>query len=140
MAKAKSKAKSKSKSKKVLQQLYNKSKKLSTKLNKTIKNKSALKKCEQFCKKDYMVELDKQMKQSSTKEQREFTYNTCKKTFCNEKCEGYDFFGDKQKQMEFQKKITNGFQNTYSKDKITKLQKRGALSGCVDIRYLDNWI
>jgi len=94
-----------------------------------------------------MVELDKQMKQSSTKtytpptkEQREFTYNTCKKTFCNEKCEGYDFFGDKQKQMEFQKKITNGFQNTYNKDKITKLQKRGALSGCVDIRYLDNWI
>jgi hypothetical protein len=131
------------KSKKILQKVMNKSKKFSKKLNKTIKNKPTLKKCEQFCKNDFMVEMKKVFKNSSkkynnsykspTKQENEFAYNTCKKTFCNEKCEGYDFFGNKQKQIDFKNKIKNGFQDTYSKNKVEMLKKRGALSGCVDI-------
>jgi hypothetical protein len=131
------------KSKKILKKIMNKSKKFSKKLTKTIKNKSTLKKCEQFCKKDYMIEMRKIFKKNSekynipykspTKEEDEFAYNTCKKTFCNEKCEGYDFFGDKQKQIDFKKKIKNGFQDTYSTNKVEMFKKRGALSGCVDI-------
>lgn len=130
------------KSKKVLQKIMNKSKKFSKRLNKTIKNKSTLKKCEQFCKKDYMVEMNKVFKKSGekwnvpynpTKEYNNFMYNTCKKTFCNEKCEGYDLFGYKQKQIDFKKKIKNGFQNSYSTNKVEMLKKRGALSGCVNI-------
>ena len=135
--------KSKKRNRKILQKIMNKSKTFSKKLNKTIKNKSNLKNCEDFCKNDYMVEMQKVFKKSSekynipyklpTKQDDEFTYNTCKKTFCNEKCDGYDFFGDKQKQIDFKKKIKNGFQDTYSKNKVKMLKKKGALSGCVDI-------
>lgn len=130
------------KNKKILRKIMNKSKSFSKKLNKTIKNKPTLKKCEDFCKNDYMVEMEKVFKKGSknnnsykspTKQEYEFAYNTCKKTFCNEKCEGYDFFGDKQKQIDFKKKIKNGFQDTYSTNKVEMLKKRGALSGCVDI-------
>jgi len=119
-----------------------KSRKKIKRINKTT-NKSTLKKCEKFCKDDYMIEMNKVFRKSSekyntpyispTKEDDKFLYNTCKKTFCNEKCEGYDFFGNKQSQLDFKNKIKNGFQITYSTDKVELLKKRGALSGCVDI-------
>ena len=134
--------KSKKKSRKILQKNMNKSKSFIKKLNKTIKNKSSLKKCEDFCKNDYMVEMNKVFKKSGekwhvpykpTKEDNAFMYNTCKKTFCNEKCKGYDFSGDKQKANKFQKKIKNGFQDSYSTNKVKMFKKKGALSGCVDI-------
>lgn len=131
------------KSKKIIQKMMNKSRKFTKKLNKTIKNKSTLKKCETFCKNDYLREMKKVFKKSSekfnipykspTKQEDDFDYNTCKKTFCNTTCEGYDFFGDKQKQIDFKKKIKNGFQDTYSKNKVEMFKKKGALSGCVDI-------
>lgn len=126
----------KSKKRNVLKKIMNKSKSFSKKLNKTIKNKPILKKCEDFCKNDYMVEMKKVFKKSSekynipykspTKQEDEFAYNTCKKTFCNEKCEGYD-------KIYFKNKIKNGFQDAYSTNKVEMLKKRGALSGCVDI-------
>jgi len=135
--------KSKKVGKKILQKIMNKSKKFSKKLNKTIKNSSTLQKCEDFCKNDYMVEMKKVFKKlsekynipykSPTKQENEFAYNTCKKTFCNEKCEGFDFLGDKQKQTNFKNKIKNGFQDTYSTNKVKMFKKRGALSGCVDV-------
>jgi len=130
------------KSKKILQKLLSESKKNNKRIKKTIKNKSSLKKCEIFCKKDYMVEMKKVFKKSSekynipyklpTKQDDDLTYNTCKKTFCNENCDNYEF-NDKQRYTDFKKRIKNGFQNTYSNTKITKLKKRGAISGCVDI-------
>ena len=133
----------KSKRRKILKNIYSNVKNRIKKINKTIKNKPSLKKCDQFCKNDYIVEMNKVFKKSAekynlpytppTKEEQNFAFNTCKKTFCNEKCDGYDFNGNKQQQLEFQKKIKNGFQNSYSKDKVNMLQKRGALSGCVDI-------
>ena len=102
-------------------------------MNKTIKNKSILKKCEAFCKNDYMVEMNKVFKKSSekwrvpynpTKEDNKFMYNTCKKTFCNEKCEGYDFSGDKQKQINFKKKLKMGFKIHILQIKLKCLKKR----------------
>lgn len=135
--------KSKKNLQKTLKKIMNKSKKFSKKINKTTKNKSSLKKCEKFCKDDYMVEMKKKIKKSAkkynipyvspTKQEDEFAYNTCKKTFCNENCEGYDFYGDKKQQLEFKKKIVNGFQDSYTKNKVEMLKKRGAMSGCVDI-------
>ena len=118
----------KKKGKKILQKIMDKSKKFSKNLNKTIKNKSSLKKCENFCKKDYMKYMDKKIKIFSkkhnmeykhpTKEENEFTFNTCKKTFCNVKCDGYDLYGDKKRQLDFKKGIKDGFQHSYSKDKV----------------------
>ena len=68
--------------------------------------------------------LNEKMCKRRTKKENDFTYNTCKKTFCNEKCEGYDFFGNKQKQIDFNKTIKNGFSNSYSKDKVEMFKKK----------------
>lgn len=116
---------------------------------KTIKNKNKNKSCEDFCKNDYMVEMKKVMKKSSekynipyispTKEDDEFTFKTCKKNFCNEKCEGFDFMGNQQQQANFKKKIKNGFQKSYSPKEVEMLKKRGALSGCIHITDYDTF-
>ena len=126
-------------SKRKLKPIQNKSK-----ISNKTKNRPTSRSCEDFCKNDYMVEMKKVFKQvsekykipykSPTKEDDAFAYKTCKKTFCNEKCEG---FGDKEKEKEFKKKIKNGFQKTYSAKRIGMLKKRGALSGCVDVTDYD---
>ena len=71
--------------KKIYQELMNKTKLFRKKLNKTV-NKPILKKCQDFCKIDYMVEMKKVFKKSSekfnipykspTKQEDEFAYNT----------------------------------------------------------------
>jgi hypothetical protein len=131
---------------KLFKKLINQSKKNNKKIKKTIKNKSSLKKCEHFCKNDYLVEMKKMFTKNAkqfnveynpTKQDYEFSYQTCKKTFCNPNCEGYDFNGDKQKQKQFQKKIKDGFQNTHATNRVDMLKKRGALSGCVDLDAYD---
>ena len=105
--------------------------------------KQALQKCERFCKNDYVAEMNNVFKKTAknhnqpyippTKQDNEFTYNTCKKSFCNPSCDGYDFFGDKIKQAEFKTKLKNGFHKTYDTNTIENLQKKGALSGCVNV-------
>ena len=124
----------------------------SVKSNKSVKkkpkHKSTLKKCETFCKKDYMPEMIK-IKDKRRKEEKnplaiklyglvdnyktkvnDMEYKNCKKTYCNEKCEGYDFNGDTKFQKEFQKRLNHGFDNAYSAKEIKMLKKRGASSGC----------
>ena len=61
-----------------------------------------------------------------TKKQRNNYLKICQKTYCNKNCKGYTLYGVKLKQK-------NGFTESYSKDRIEMLQKRGALSGCVDV-------
>ncbi len=107
------------------------------KIIKKIKNKtskSSYKPCEQFCKKDYMVEMDNVYRKSAkkynqvykpTKEDLKSRYNVCKKTFCNSQCEGYPI----------QIKHKNGFQKEYRVPQINKLKEKGALSGCVYTDY-----
>jgi hypothetical protein len=113
-----------------------------TKTTKTTKTKtktksSTMKRCEDFCKNDYKEHIIKHREKnqkkynyvySATNKKDEFGYATCKKSYCNEKCEGLDFFGDNQKN------IKNGFMNTFSKKKVEMLKKRGALSGCMNPR------
>ena len=131
--------KSKKRSRKMFQKIMNKAQSFSKKLNKTIKNKTSLKKCEGFCKNDYVVEMNKVLKKSGekwnvphnpTKEDNDYMYNICKKTFCNEKCEGFHYLGNKQAKTDFKKKIKNGFQDEYSTNKVKMFKKKGALSGC----------
>ena len=121
--------------KSVLQKIYNHTKNLNKNLkNKTLKSSYA--KCENFCKKDYMVKIDKIHRQSfkkfkqkynPSKSDLKFRYDVCKKTFCNSKCKGYPI------------KInhTNGFQQEYTPLQINKLKDRGALSSCV---YMEDYI
>jgi len=115
-------------------------KKTMNKTRKLVQKMGSPSRCHQFCKTDYMVEMDKVFKRASgnrfvkeTSAERDYRLNVCKKTFCNEKCDGYDFNGDKQKQGIFKRKIKDGFQTSYNKQRIDMLKKRGALSGCVDV-------
>jgi hypothetical protein len=98
---------------------------------------SKMKQCEDFCKNDYKEHVVKQREKnqkkynyvySATNKKDQFGYATCKKSYCNEKCEGLDFFGDNKKN------IKNGFMNTFSAKQVEMLKKRGALSGCMNPR------
>jgi len=124
----------------------NKSKKIITKPVK--KNKSTMKKCEHFCKKDYMPEMakinDKRRKEEKNPlairiyglvdkyktKAKDMEYKGCKKTYCNEKCEGYNFNGDAKLKKKFLKTIKNRFVDSYSAKEVKMLKKRGAISGC----------
>jgi hypothetical protein len=115
--------------------------------NNTTKNNTNLKTCDNFCKNDYLPEMQKVYKKSAekynnlykppTKEEEEFNFNTCTKIFCNKNCEGFDFFGDKKKQKEFKKNLKDGFINTYPNNKIDRLKNKGAVSGCVNVTDYD---
>lgn len=130
--------------KKIYKQILNKDRQFVSNLNKTIKNKESLHKCERFCKKDYIVEMNKVENKynkqynmpitTPTKENTESMYNLCKKMYCNPKCDGFYFDGYSPKlKTDFHKKLTNGFQTKYSKDIINKFKTKGALSACVDM-------
>ena len=116
--------------------------KTATKTAKIIKN-STMKRCEDFCKNDYKDHIVKHREKnqkkynyvySATNKKDEFGYATCKKSYCNQKCEGLEFFGDKEQELAHKKKIKNGFINTFSKKQVEMLKKRGALSGCMNPR------
>ena len=110
--------------------------KKTTKSTKTTNN-STMKRCEDFCKNDYKDHIVKHREKnqkkynyvySATNKADQFGYATCKKSYCNKKCEGLETFDDNQKN------IKNGFINTFSKKQVEMLKKRGALSGCTNAR------
>ena len=118
-------------------QKITKTMKTSTKSSTKPLTNSKMKQCEDFCQNDYKDHIVKHREKnqkkynyvySATNKKDEFGYATCKKSYCNEKCEGLDFFGDNKK------KIKNGFMNTFSKKQVEMLKKRGALSGCMNPR------
>ena len=107
------------------------------KVNRQQSRKKKNKQCDQFCKKDYMVQMDSIFRKKSkkyklpynpTKKDKQFAFNVCRKTFCNKKCHGY---GARQPQIN--KPLRNGFQKTYNEEKINTLKNKGALSACVDV-------
>jgi hypothetical protein len=118
-------------------QKITKTKTTKTKTTKTKTKSSTMKRCEDFCKNDYKEHIIKHREKnqkkynyvySATNKKDEFGYATCKKSYCNEKCEGLDFFDDNKKN------IKNGFIDTFSKKQVEMLKKRGALSGCTNPR------
>ena len=132
-----------------LLKLFKQRKEKATKFKYNVRKDSTMKKCHNFCKNDWMVEQYKNvptklksiMNKSKIvgipkKELQEMDFRVCKRNFCNEGCqEGFDFFGVKEQQDNFQKnfskKLYNGFVDTYSANEVEMLKKKGALSGCV---------
>jgi hypothetical protein len=127
-----------------LKKLYKETELLTKKLKRTYKRNPQYPKCEEFCEHDYRVETDNNFKRSAKKynipykqssQEQHFLNNVCKKTYCNTKCDGYDFMFNK---INFIKKNTkNGFNKTYKKRMIDGLKKRGALSACVYAKDYD---
>ena len=129
-----------------LNTLAKKDKQVLTKINKTIKNKDSIKKCENICITDYLANPSpKFLKEYKipygplTKPEREYMYTLCKKTMCNPKCHGYDFNGNIEKQKEHKKMLKNGFTKKYTNKQINALKKKGALSGCMYIADKDGF-
>ena len=90
-----------------------------------------LKRCDHFCKNDYIVEMNKVFKKNAKKYKIKYTrrpiesnfdYTDCKKVFCNPLCSGY-----------YDQRLRSGFQTRYTKRQVSKLKNRGALSGCSHI-------
>jgi hypothetical protein len=128
----------KKKLKKVLKQMK-RTKKCMKDWKKSLKLTASLKRCNKFCKNDYVVELNRVEKEDlkefnplykPTKEANYRKYKVCKGIFCNEGCKCYDSPSDKQR-------IKKGFQMEYSPGKIEAFKRRGALSACVDITDYD---
>jgi hypothetical protein len=125
-----------------------KTKKLIKKINKTYKDKPALKKCNDFCENEYMDELtrirkkiykqmDKPPKQKNpfkSSEIQESSINICKKAYCNPECEGFSEMA-KKIGIDYEKTIKNGFKKDYTKEEIQTLKEKGLLSGCSTTGY-----
>lgn len=109
------------------------------KSKKTLKNTKNKNKnnCDNFCKNDYLIQINKRINeipyQSPSKKEKQCSLKVCKKTFCNKKCKGYEFFGNTEKQKHFLKNIKNGFQKSYDNNKVEMYKKKGAISACVDV-------
>lgn len=109
------------------------------KLDTSVKDKTSLKKCNDFCKKNTAKKV-KLIKQVDTltyaplnkvsKEYKHLFYTGCKKLHCNKNCDGFTFFGNKDLEKNFLKDIKDGFKKNYSAKRIKKLKKEGVLSGC----------
>ena len=129
-----------------LNTLVKKDKKVLTQINKTIKNKDSIKKCENLCITDYLsnptskfIKKYKMPYGPLTKPERNYMYSLCKKTMCNPKCSGYDFNGNIEKQKEHTKMLKNGFTKKYTTKHINALKQKGALSGCLPITDTDGF-
>jgi hypothetical protein len=126
-----------SKLNKMIKKQVNESRKVNRKNDKTFKNKSALKKCNRFCRKDYVPETNRAFKRFAkeygepypipTKDEDDYTYEVCKKLYCNEHCNGFGITEETKK-----KDMTYGFQKSYTFEQRNKLKERGAFSGCVN--------
>jgi hypothetical protein len=128
----------KKKLKKVLNHMK-KTKKCLKNWKKRLNPTASLKRCNKFCKNDYVMELNRVEKEDlktfnpsykPTKEANYQKYTSCKRIFCNEGCQCYDSASDKQR-------IKHGFQREYSREKIEAFKKRGALSACINITDYD---
>lgn len=120
-----------------------KTKKIIKKINKTYKDKPALKKCNEFCENEYMDELDRIQKKVEKQfgkmpkrknpfkasEIQESSINNCKKAYCNPECEGFTEMA-KKFGIDYKKTIKNGFKTFYTKKDIKALKEKGVLSGC----------
>ena len=123
----------KSTKKTLFDKLLQKDKQRDIALNKTI-TPNDLKKCTQFCKKDYIPNVNKTYNKmfnttSPSKQLNQSMFYSCKKDYCNKTCTGF-FKPHDRSYSTFRKNIRNGFTRKYSMRNIQKLKDRGALSGC----------
>jgi len=92
------------------------------------------KKCDSLCKR-YIKNLNRKFSQRAepyipTKKETEINYQDCRRMYCNEPCNGVLLYGSPEEKVAFQKEIKHGFHKNYTRNRVTQLKKRGALSGC----------
>ena len=104
---------------------------------------STMKKCHDFCKNDYVVQMEKntpayvkRRRKTNNKIDEKMRLDRanryCRQDFCNENCaEGITYYYP-ELEKSFRKTIKNGFVDSYSPDEIEMLKNKGALSGCTN--------
>lgn len=114
------------------------------KFNYNKRKDSSMKKCHDFCKNDYVAQMEKntpayvkrRRKSNNRIDEKirlDMVHRTCRQNFCNENCaENMNFYGDKELEKSFRKKVKNGFLNSYSAAEVEMFKNKGALSGCAN--------
>lgn len=112
-------------------------------INKTIKKTNKIKSCNEFCKNDYVYEIDKQNKELAkgskvtynSKIGRGFRISTCKKNFCNKNCKKTYKYYDKESEKLFKKNMKNNFITNMRPELIETMKTKGAISYCDGFVY-----
>jgi len=107
---------------------------------KTLK-KSNKKSCDEFCKNEYVLEIDKQNREilgsayNPTESDRDLRISTCKKNFCNKDCKTkYKYNTNENKQL-FTGKMKNNFITNMKPKLIKTMKTKGATSYCDGFVY-----
>ena len=104
---------------------------------------STMKKCHDFCKNDYLVQMEKntpayvkRRRKTNNKIDEKMRLDSanriCRQDFCNENCAEGIIYYYPELEKAFRKTIKNGFVDSYSPDEIEMLKNKGALSGCAN--------
>ena len=102
-----------------------------------------MKKCHDFCKNDYVVQMEKnapaylkRRRKTNNKIDEKMRLDRanryCRQDFCNENCAEGIIYYYPELEKSFRKTVKNGFVNSYSPDEIEMLKNKGALSGCTN--------
>ena len=122
----------------------NKTTKNKTTKNKTTKNLNKPKYCNEFCKSDYVSEIDKQnieiakgtnVPYNPQKKDRDFRISTCQNNFCNKDCKKKYKYYDKDSKTMFLKNMKNNFITNTSPKLIKTMKEKGAISYCDGFVY-----
>ena len=104
---------------------------------------SSMKKCHDFCKNDYLVQMEKnapayikRRRKTNNKIDEKMRLDranrSCRQDFCNENCAEGIIYYYPELEKSFRKTVKNGFVDSYSPDEIEMLKNKGALSGCTN--------
>ena len=104
---------------------------------------STMKKCHDFCKNDYVVQMEKntpayvkRRRKTNNKIDEKMRLDRanryCRQDFCNENCAEGIIYYYPELEKSFRKTVKNGFVDSYSPDEIEMLKNKGALSGCTN--------
>ena len=119
-------------------------KKNATNKNKTLKKTNKIKSCNEFCKNDYVYEINKQNKEFAksanvtykpTKKDNDVRMSNCKKNFCNKDCKNNYKYYDKESESLFKKNMQNNFITNMTPSVIETMKTKGVISYCDGLVY-----
>ena len=104
---------------------------------------SSMKKCHDFCKNDYLPQMEKnapahikRRRKTNNKIDEKMRLDRanryCRRDFCNENCAEGIIYYYPELEKSFRKTIKNGFVDSYSAAEVDMLKNKGALSGCAN--------
>ena len=108
------------------------------KMKKKTLKKNTSSSCHDFCKNDYINEIDKMNRAFAEKAKikyqpmagRQFRIDSCKNNFCNQDCKKNYKYMNKENETLFKKKLKNNFITNMKPQVIQTMKSKGAISYC----------